>query len=277
MHATWNFLLKRAGGSNVAIVLSKIVEAVIFAPVFFIWYADSLPAPAVVLLLTGFAATGVLASYAALGGAYRHGDLSFVYPIARGAALVVLPILGALAFGERLTAPSLLALALIVAGILTLQLRDMTLRAVRDLGSALRSPATRYALLAAVITAVYTIWDKRAIRQMEPFAYMYLYTLLVAVAWSAWTWKRVEATERRAVWRAHPGAIVAIGLLNTGSYLLTLIALQRDVSSLVIGLRQVSIVFGVALGASLLGERLSPPRAVGVTLIAVGCVGIALA
>ncbi|MBC7896262.1 MAG: EamA family transporter, partial [Cytophagaceae bacterium] len=108
-------------------------------------------------------------------------------------------------------------------------------------------------------------------------AYMYLYTAVVAVLWGGWTWRHTAVEERRATWQAHRGAIVAIGALNMGSYFLTLLALRTDASSLVIGLRQLSIVFGVLLGAWLLGERLSRPRVLGVGLIAAGCLLIAFA
>lgn len=276
MHAAWNFLLKRAGGSQVAVAQSKLVEGFVFLPLFLLWSAPRLPSPGVVLWLSGIAATGVMATYLALAGAYRHGDLSFVYPVSRGAALALLPPLGALTFGERLSPGGAIALVLIVGGIVALQLERLSLDAVRSLGSALGRPATRYALVAAVTTAAYTIWDKYAIRRMEPFAYMYTYTVIVALAYGAWVRRRVPAEERASTWQQHRWAIVGIGVLNTLSYLLTLIALRDDTSSLVIGLRQLSIVFGVLLGAALLGERLTPPRVVGVAMIGIGCVTIAL-
>lgn len=277
MHAAWNFLLKRAGGSQVALAQSKLVEAVLFAPVFVYFAARTLPATGVVVLLVGVASTGVLANYMSLAAAYRHGDLSFVYPIARGAALAMLPAFGWVFLGERLTVTSAIAIVVIVAGIIVLQLPALTREGLRTLAGALRAPATRYALLAALTTAGYTIWDKHAIRQMDAFAYMYLYTAVVAVLWGGWTWRHTPAEERRATWQAHRVAIIAIGALNMGSYFLTLLALRTDASSLVIGLRQLSIVFGVLLGAWLLGERLSRPRVLGVGLIAAGCLLIAFA
>ncbi|MGQ0647278.1 MAG: EamA family transporter [Gemmatimonadaceae bacterium] len=276
MHATWNFLLKRSGGSQVVVGLSKIAEALVYAPVFLIWFAGSLPAPTVTFMYAGIAATGVLLNYLALARAYRLGDLSFVYPISRGGALAFLPVIGAVTLGERITLPAGLALGGIVAGILVLQLQELSAAALGSLGRSLTTRATGYALLAALTAALYTIWDKLAIREMSPFAYMYLYTALVAVVYGTWVMRRVTPEERREVWRSHGRAIVGIGVLNTASYLLTLLALRQDTSSLVIGLRQLSIVFGVLLGVRLLRERLSTPRLVGVSLIAAGCLGVAL-
>jgi drug/metabolite transporter (DMT)-like permease len=276
LHAGWNFLLKRSGGSQVVVAISKLAEVVVFAPAFVIWSMPTLPGAGTVALFAGVAATGVLLNYAALAAAYRHGDLSFVYPISRGGALVFLPVLAGLALGERLSAANALALSLIVGGITILQLRSFTAASVRELRHALATPATRFALLAALTAALYTIWDKRAIQVMQPFGYMFLYTALVAVAYVSWLARRVPAATFREQWRLHWMAAVAIGVLNTFSYLLTLIALRSDVSSIVIGLRQLSIVFGVLLGWAVLREPVTRPRAVGALLIVAGCLGLAV-
>ena len=118
-HAVWNFLLKRAGGSHVFVGISKASEAVVYLPVFLavLWIA-----PARTVHGTGmFVAVGTgmtLVSYATLATAYRYGDLSFTYPIARGGALLFLPALGWLVFGERVSLYTLAGAVLIVAGCL---------------------------------------------------------------------------------------------------------------------------------------------------------------
>lgn len=276
LHAGWNLLLKRAGGNQMVVAWSKVAEAVLFAPLFLALFADGLPGAWRTLVLTGVAATGVLGNYMALAAAYRRADLGLVYPVSRGTALVFLPLLGALALGERLGPQAILGLVTIVGGIAVLQLAALTRTAASALLRHVRQPAIGFAVLAALLTATYTIWDKVAIREMDPFAYMYLYTVVVAVAYLAWARRAVPAPERRKAWATHRGSIVAIGVMNTASYYLTLLALRTDVSSLVIGLRQLSIVVGVLLGWWLLREPLTPPRILGVGLIATGCVLVAL-
>jgi uncharacterized membrane protein len=275
LHAGWNFLLKGAGGSQVVVALAKVAEVALFAPAFFLWSLPTLPGPGVVALFAGVAATGVLMNYAALATAYRHGDLSFVYPISRGAALLFLPVAGGLAFGERVSALEAFGLTLIVGGITVLQLKSFSAASLGELRQSLGSPATRYALLAALTAALYTIWDKRAVQVMQPFGYMFLYTALVAAAYAVWLVRHVPHATISAEWRRHRAAIVAIGGLNTVSYLLTLIALKSGVSSVVIGLRQLSIVFGVLMGWLLLRERLTRPRIAGTLLIVSGCLLLA--
>jgi drug/metabolite transporter (DMT)-like permease len=223
------------------------------------------------------ASVGVGANYATLAHAYRHGDLSFVYPIARGAILVFLPLAAWLALGELLSPRGAAGLAAIVLGIVSLNAEGIGREQRQRLARALASRATVFALLSGLIAAGFTIWDKRAVARMEPFAYMYLYTLIVAVGYALWLAVRVPRADVRRTWHASWPSIVAIGLMNMSSYLLVLLALRTGVTSYVLGMRQVSIAAGVALGWRFLHEPLTAPRVGGVGLILAGCALLAAA
>jgi drug/metabolite transporter (DMT)-like permease len=276
-HAYWNFLLKRAGGTRPFIALSKVAESLVFLPVFAVlaWrqppgvMADVAPFALVATVL-------VLASYATLGAAYQLGDLSFAYPIARGAALVFLPPLGWLAFGERVGPLGSMAVALILTGVLAMQLPSLTSEGVRALGGRLIGAPTAVALLMAFLLAAGTLWDKHSISAVPLFAYFYAYTAATAVCYLAWTLRSDGMTAFRAAWADHGGSALAVGVLNTVSYGLALTALQTGESTYVIGLRQLSIVGGVWLGARVLGEPISAPRRLGVTLLVSGCLLMAV-
>src|SRR5215207_11260067 len=133
-HAYWNFLIKRSGGGQVFVGLSKVLEAVVFAPVFVvaILAGDAFGLlHAWPIILIGALLT--LANYLALGRAYEIGDMSIVYPVARGGTLLFLPALGFAVFGERLSTLGCAALVSIIAGIVVLQLPALDRRAVRVL------------------------------------------------------------------------------------------------------------------------------------------------
>lgn len=271
-HAYWNYLLKRAGGTRAFIALSKAAEAVVFLPAALVlaWRA---PAGTVATALP-FIAVGtcfVLAGYVTLGAAYRVGELSFIYPIARGAALLVLPPLGWLTFGERVGPVGWVAVAAIVGGVLVMQLPALRREAWRELAAHLRGAATLLALLMAFILGTSTIWDKHAVRSVSLWAYFYGYTLCAGVGYLAWVARAEGVPAVRAEWRAHGGTAVTVGVLNTVSYGLALLALRTGSSTYVVGLRQVSIAVGVWLGARLLGEHVSTARRLGVALLLGGC------
>jgi drug/metabolite transporter (DMT)-like permease len=275
-HAYWNFLLKRSGGTQLFVGLSKVGEVVMFAPLFLILVAPNVREYDGLLFLASVGAAFVLANYVFLALAYSHGDLSFVYPLARGSILLFLPVLAYLTVGERVSVIGALAMAVIVIGIVTLQLRTLQWRALASLGSQLRSPATMFALLAALGAACYTIWDKRAVQRVPAFAYIYLYTALTALAYATFIWRRYPRAQIATEWRTNRWSILQVGFFNITSYLLVLVALRTGTSSYVIALRQLSIAVGVALGAVFLREEISSAKRLGVGLIVVGCIIVGL-
>ena len=277
-HAYWNFLIKRSGGGQVFVGLSKVLEAVVFAPVF------------VVAMLAGDAfgllhawpiiligALLTLANYLALGRAYEIGDMSIVYPVAGGGTLLFLPALGFLAFGERLSALGWIAVGSIVVGIVVLQLPALSRQAVSDLWPSVASPSVAYALLAAVAAAGYAVWDKRAVQTLEPFLYFYAYSALVAIAYGMFLGRRYPRAALRAEWRAHRSPILQVAVLNTVTYVLVLFALRTGASTYVVAVRQLSIAVGAVLAWRLLGESFGAPRRLGVGLVVAGCVLVAMA
>ena len=271
-HAYWNYLLKRAGGSHAFVAISKASEAIVYLPVFLVvaWRAPASSMDGLGL----YVAVGtvfVLASYVTLAAAYKHGDLSFTYPIARGGALLFLPALGAVFLDEHVGPLGWWAIAAIIAGVVVMQLPHLTWASARGFWSHASGPATLLALLMAFLLATGTIWDKRAVLAVPLFAYFYGYTAAAGVCYLAFvTWRRGPAVVR-AEWAAHKRPAIAVGVLNTISYGLALFALRDGGSTYVVGLRQVSIAVGVALGAFLLGEHVSVPRRVGVGLVLAGC------
>ena len=276
-HAYWNFLLKRSGGTQLFVGLSKVGEVVMFAPFFLALVAPKIGRFDGLFMLAAVGAVFVLVNYVCLAWAYRHGDLSFVYPLARGSILLFLPLLAFVTVGERVSGIGACALALIVCGIVALQLPSLEWGALSSLGQRLRTPATTFALLAAFAAACYTLWDKHAVQRVPAFAYIYLYTAITAIAYGAFIWRRYPRTEVAAQWRVHRWPILQVGFLNITSYLLVLVALRTGTSSYVVGLRQLSIAFGVLLGWWLLREQVSVPKRVGVALIVGGCLVVGVA
>ncbi|MEO7358921.1 MAG: EamA family transporter [Gemmatimonadaceae bacterium] len=270
-HAWWNFLLKRAGGSQIFVGLSKTSEVVLLSPII-VWMMLAHPAPLHgVWTLVVVGAVLVLLNYAALAKAYSRGHLSIVYPVSRGGVLFVLPVLGYLVFGERPGVAGASGMLLIVCGILVLTLRDFQWKALQAFGSRLATPATGFALAAAGFAALYTIWDKRAVNTMPVFHYFFFYTCIVAVVYMVALRIRYTSVQIAAEWRANHRSIISVGALNSTTYLMVLVALRSSSSSAVIAVRQLSIAWSVALGVAVLREPLRAPTLVGSLMILVGC------
>jgi drug/metabolite transporter (DMT)-like permease len=278
-HAYWNYLLKRAGGGQLFTGLSKIGEVVLFLPAFvlFGWNDASARGPQLwPLALVGAVLT--ITNYAMLAKAYARADLSFVYPISRGAILLFVPLLGYAVFGERLNDVGVIAVGCILLGIVVMQLQSLSWSAARDLGAHIgRSSATLFAVVAAAAAAGYTIWDKRAVHAIAPFTYFYSYTALVGAVYGTYIVRNYEPDVIRAEWKKNAWPIVQVSFFNTVTYVLILFALREGVSSYVVAIRQLSVAFGALLGWWLLGESIGPAKRAGILLIVSGTILVALA
>jgi uncharacterized membrane protein len=265
-HAYWNFLLKRSGGTQVFTGLSKIVEGLVFLVLLTTGLLIDLPALSAAWILPVVGAALVIANYVLLTLAYGQGDLSVVYPISRGAVLIFLPPLAYVVMGERLDTTGWIALGLILTGIACIQ-------SLKLAGNA----AAGFALLAAVVAAGYTVWDKRAVQVLSPIGYFAAYTVLTAIAYAAYLIATTPRTTIATAWANNRGPIIQVAALNSGSYLLALTALQSGKASYVIALRQLSIAGGAVLGSMVLRESLPPSRIIGILLVVAGAILLSLA
>src|SRR4051794_15970753 len=97
-HSVWNLLAKGSHDKQVFLWLALLVALVVFAAPF-AWLVTPVAAPgwAVIALSGGLEAVYFLL----LGGAYQRGDLSLVYPLARGSAILFVAVGAGSLLGER--------------------------------------------------------------------------------------------------------------------------------------------------------------------------------
>lgn len=259
-HAGWNLLAKQASGGLALIWLYGVVAVGLWAPVA---VADGLIEGGVSLAGVGFmAGSGLLhiGYFVSLQRAYEHGDLSVVYPLARGSG-PVLSVAAAIVFlGERPAALGLVGGALIVIAVLALAAGPGA-----GIGAALSTGA---------FIAAYTVWDAHAVSSLDQPPILYfcgaeaIRVLVLAPV--------VRGRDVGAVWRQNRRAILGVGLLGPLAYALVLFALQRAPISLVAPVRESSVVLGALLGASVLGEGHVVRRIVAASAIAIGIAALAL-
>ncbi|MBI3844683.1 MAG: EamA family transporter [Planctomycetes bacterium] len=134
------------------------------------------------------------AYFVVLGRAYSHGDLSQVYPVARGSAPLFTLVWATTLLGERPSALGLVGVATVVAGLYLINLP--TLSDWRRPIAGFRSPAMRWALITGVAISVYSVVDKRGVKNVDPLAYL---GLALTVAWIAITPQWLFASRRTAL------------------------------------------------------------------------------
>jgi drug/metabolite transporter (DMT)-like permease len=271
-HATWNLAAKRSGGGLPFVWLAGLISLGFYAPVvtgYWLWRQPVLPAGTWLIIL----GSGVLKTCYALllQRGYRHGDFSFVYPLARGTGPLLSTWAAIAIFGER---PSPLALAgglVIVASVFYLAGGAAMLHADR---AHLRR-GLLYGFTCGCCIAGYTVWDQRAVShlQLPPVLYDCGTQLVMCCILAPFAWRRLPEVARD--WREHRGKAATIAVLGPIGYVLILTAMSFTPVSYLAPAREISILIGAFFGATLLKEADARRR----LLAAAGMVGgvIALA
>jgi len=262
VHALWNLLLARARDSEAATAVALIAGTIVFAPVAALtWDIDSAALPYL-------AASAVLelAYFALLAAAYDRGELSLIYPIARGSAPVLVAIFSVVLLGVTLRALTVAGVLLVAAGVLLV-------RGVTPLQAGDRRPVL-FALAVGATIAAYTLFDKAGLRHAKPLTYLELVILPAAIVYPLWIGRRKSLRAELS-----PSTLVA-GVAMFGAFGLALAAIRLAPQAFVPGvqaLRETSVVIAVAAGALFLGERVSRTRALGAFVVVAGVVALALA
>jgi drug/metabolite transporter (DMT)-like permease len=271
IHATWNYLLKRSGGGTAFVWLFAAGSALIYAPLALgvVWWTrPALSAMSFVLI----AASAVIhtAYYMLLDRGYRIGDLSLVYPLARGSAPLMTVLVAVFLLGEH---PSSIAIAgaVLVAGGAVVLTGDF--RSLKDSKSL---AAVFFALATGCMIASYTIVDKLAVAAfLVPPLLQDWATNLGRVAIMTPLALR-QKNELRLVWRRSRRDVIAIAVLCPLSYILVLTAMVFTPVSYVAPAREISILVGALLGAHLLAEAHATRRLFGAGAMVAGIVCLAV-
>jgi len=199
---------------------------------------------------------------------YRVGDLSLVYPLARGSGPALATLLAVLVLGERPGSQALAGTALVVISVFVLS-------GGRGLLSPERRAAVVYGLVTGLFIGVYTVWDGYAVGVLA--AAPLLFTFVgeagrVAVLAPLMVGKRAEI---RAAWREHRLEALGVAVLSPLAYLLVLTAMRFTPVSLVAPTREVSILIGTVMGTRLLAEGEGNRRLVGAVGMVIGVVLLA--
>ena len=213
------------------------------------------------------AGSGVLhaAYFVLLQRGYRDGDLSLVYPLARGTGPLLATLAAIALLGERPSALALAGAAIIVGAVFSLCRRP---------GRGAR-PAVVFALLTGVAIAAYTLWDKQAVgpQDVSPVAYYWGTMIATAALLSPVVWHR--AAEVGRVWRANRRQALGVAVLSPLAYILVLFALAEAPVSYVAPARELSILIAAAAGAALLDEGDTRRRLLAAAAIVAGVAALA--
>ncbi len=260
-HAAWNALLKASGDPLLTFTVLRAVAfiggaaAAMFVP---LPAAESWPY---------LIASAVIhnAYYLLLLFAYRHGDLSLVYPIARGGAPFLVAVLAAL-FAAEVPGPAGGAgIVLVSAGICGLAF-------AHGIPKGANATAILLAVGTAVSIAAYTMADgmgaRRSGHALAYAAWLFICDGLPFLLYMGLRRGRATIAYVRRDWRRS----LSGGVLMMGTYALILYAFTQGAMATVAALRETSVLFAAIIGAVALKEPLGFRRILAACVIVAGIV-----
>ncbi len=267
-HATWNLTIKAAGTSGPRFLwLTFVVATVAVAPFAIASLSSVGPRMPVLLALALGSGALQLVYFLILQRGYRLGDVSVVYPLARGSGPLLSVIFAVVLFRETPGAPGLVGAGVVVAGVVVIGVA----------GGRARFAANRtgilYGLLVGVAIAAYTLWDANAVVQQKlpPLGYFWVTILVQLIAFAPFALRQPRFTVALA--RQHWAAALVVGILSPLAYVLILFAFTLAPVALVAPAREVSVVL-VALGGWLLFREPHPVQRIVGAVVVLG--GVAL-
>jgi drug/metabolite transporter (DMT)-like permease len=265
LHASWNLIVKSGDDKLICAWSTVLAAPLVLSPL--LWVTGLPPREAWGIL---FGSGVIHAVYnVALAQAYECGDLSVVYPVARGLAPLGVALAAPFVLGETLSPSAGAAVALIGGGIVWL--------GVAGGGTGTKASALGWATLTAALIATYSIVDKVGVLRSNPLAYAVVLFCCNALVMTPYVVLRRGPRRIGEVWRRRWVILVASGLFSVGAYLLVLIAMRLTQVSYVAALRESSVVIGTVLGWRILREPLAGQRISASAVVTLGLILLAAA
>lgn len=270
-HATWNFLAKKACGGTAFIWLFGSISSLIYSPValWILWVQQPEIGPVHLLLMLGSAVLHA-AYFVLLDKGYQVGDLSVIYPLARGTGPLLSTITAICFLGESPSAVAIIGAVCIGLGIIVITGHPDKIQAPDA-----RKPIL-FALLCGTAIAGYTVWDKIAVSSflIPPVLLDWAANLGRALLLTPYALRnRDKVTEQ---WRLNKRNAFAVAALSPLAYILVLTAMVTSPVSYIAPAREISILIGSLMGAKLLSEGNTRTRLTGSVAMVSGMVMLAL-
>ena len=205
-----------------------------------------------------------LAYFVLLARAYDGGEVSVVYPIARGSAPVVVLVFGAIALKEDVAGGAVVGVLAVAFGVLLIGLGALPGQMARE--SALPARDVWFGLAIGAVIASYTLVDSEGVERADPIAYLALVVLPCAIVYPFVAKTRPDVGVRTALTAA----------ATFGAFLMVLAAFRLAPAAPVAAVRESSVVIAALLAAVVLHERVDRWRLAGAVAVAAGVAAIAL-
>lgn len=256
--------------------LCSLITTLVYAPlaIGILWYQHISLSNMQLGFMTGTAVLHTI-YFLLLARGYRYGDLSLVYPLARGSGPLLTILIAVLLLHEQPTTLALVGAGLLAAGVLLLTFDP---RKSLNFSTTLSKSgiAIGYALLTGATIAGYTVWDKYAVATLliPPIVLDWSSNLGRTVMMSPFILRDLSGV--RNVWRSYRKEIIAVAVFGPMSYVLALTAMVFTPVSYVAPAREISILFAALMGTHFLKEKQGKRRIIAAMTMVAGLAMLAL-
>ncbi|GAB6280945.1 MAG: EamA family transporter [Thermovirga sp.] len=270
LHAGWNLVAKRVSGGPAFTWLFSVFGVFFLAPFAFSAASDEICLISTPLLtLAAASALFETGYFLFLQKGYRAGDMSIVYPVARGTGPLLATVLAVLVLGEEPTVLNLAGTGLVVGGILWIAggipfIRDSKSRSAPLLGIA-----------TGACIAAYSTVDRVAVG-LEKFPPTIFFWVMIVIQILLLT--PLALIDREGIafqWKFNRKSALIVAVLSVSAYLAVLYALSISPLSIIAPAREISVVIGTYLGTTVLGEGDRKRRMTGSIIILLGIAALA--
>ena len=261
LHATWNGMVKSHEDKYVAV--ASIVLGHVPASLIIIYF---MPLPTLESLPYIITSAFIHQGYQwFLLTAYRYGDYTKVYPIARGSGPVIVTIVSLLFLGVILSRYELIGIVIVSVGILSLSFQN---------SEALRNKkAIFFALLTGLFIGLYSMIDGYGARvSMSPLSYIGFSFILNALMFPFFLKFMDQPNITKRVFNKAKSLFIIGGTFSYIVYAIVVWGFTKAPIPLVSTLRETSIIFALLIGTFFLKERFTILKSISIFTIFVGVI-----
>lgn len=239
--------------------ITSIIEIIIFLPLIF-----TVPLPTTSIWFFIFATTFLHGLYRySVVKSYQYGDLSFVYPIARGGSVLIIGLISIFILNVDINLAGILGIILICLGLFMISFLT---------AKKFNKSAFIIAITTASLIATYTILDGIAVRQSEnAFTFIYWMLLLNGIPMLIYAFFSQTGLRKKSSYKVRDGVVA--GILAILGYGLVVWSMQFIEIAYVSSIREISIVLATLLSFYLLKESDARKRVMPSIII---CTGITI-
>ena len=255
-HASWSAIVKKSTNSLVIMAITSIVEIIVFLPLIFF-----VPLPTVDIWYFLIATTVLHGCYRySVIISYNYGDLSFIYPIARGGSCLIIGAISIFLISSDISFFGIMGIIITCIGLFMISF--ISINKFNKKGFLL-------AISTASLIATYTIIDGIGVRNTEnAFTYIFWMLLLNGIPMLIYAFISKNGFQKKNTYNFTEGAIA--GVLAILGYGLVVWSMQFIEIAYVSSIREVSIVLATIISLYLLKEKAAKKRILPSILIVTG-------